>query len=204
MKRTMFCILSILLVLMLSACGGNTPPAATSSPQPSATAAPTAAETAEPTVAPATGEFTSDDLLFVVNGQSFALMTDVTPLLKALGDDYEYSEAISCVYEGYDKTYTYGGGDIYIYTNPIEGVDVINEIIVYSDQYPTAKGIAVGASLEDVVAAYGGDYINNNGVVTYIESGDADDLASPRLLLDMNSDQVASIDYYYPTNITEG
>lgn len=146
------------------------------------------------------GPLTADDLLFTADGESFALWTDAAPLLEALGGDYEYKEAISCVYDGYDKTFDYG--DVVVYTNPDGEKDLINEIIVYSGRYPTARGVAVGDTLAGVTAAYGDRYKDDGGIVTYILSGDSDDLASPRLLFDLTSGAVSYIDYYYPSNIT--
>lgn len=188
MKRLVTGILICVLALLPAACTGNGGPDAT------------VAATATPAAGPQMGVFTSDDLLFEVEGATFALRSDVAPLLAALGEDYEYSEAISCVFEGFDKTYDYS--DVAIYTNPDGKTDLINEIIVYAERYPTAKGVTVGSSRADVVAAYGEPHIDDNGVYTYVD-GDPADLANPRILFDTTGGTVAWIDYYYPTNITE-
>lgn len=186
MKRLVTGILISVLALIAAACSGSGGTDATPAASPSA--------------GPQMGVFTSDDLLFTAGGAAFALRSDVAPLLAALGEDYDYSEAISCVFEGFDKTYDYG--DVAIYTNPDGKADLINEIIVYSERYPTAKGVAVGSSRTDVVAAYGEPHIDDNGIYTYVD-GDPADLANPRLLIDLTEGTVAWIDYYYPTNITD-
>jgi hypothetical protein len=67
------------------------------------------------------GPLADGDLLFTAGGKSYALWTDVAPLLATLGEDYEYRESISCAYAGYDKTFDYG--DVVVYTNPVEEKD---------------------------------------------------------------------------------
>lgn len=195
MKR--FAMILFALILMgLTACSD--------SPQTQATpAAQDTAAASQPTAAAApTPGFTAADVCFALDGQVFAPKSDVAPLLEALGDGYQYEEADSCVYEGYDKTFKYG--DLIVYTNPDGDIDFINEITLVTGRYATARGIAVGSSREDVEAAYGTGYVDDGSCITYIESGDPDDLASNRLIITLDeSGTVISIDYYYPTNITE-
>ena len=50
----------------------------------------------------------------------------VLDVLNGLGGSYEYAEAISCVYDGMDKTYTYENAVVYTY--PDGGVDKLMEL----------------------------------------------------------------------------
>ena len=47
------------------------------------------------------------DLSLTVDGTAVRPDTSVSALLDAFGADYTYSEAVSCVYTGMDKTYAY-------------------------------------------------------------------------------------------------
>ena len=114
---------------------------------------------------------------------AFELKSDISPLLTKLGKGYTVSEAISCVYEGMDKTFTYPG--ISIYTFPTKGVDYIDTIVLTDATYKTPKGVAVGGTLEDIVAAYGDGYFDDNGVIVYSTGSDPADLKSPRLYFEM-------------------
>ena len=64
-----------------------------------------------------------------------------------------------------------------------------------------ARGIGIGASQEDVIAAYGdGFYSEGEGMMTYNTSGDANDYASPCVIFTLENGAVSCIDIYYPTN----
>ena len=58
------------------------------------------------------------DLTLTVGGTAVRPDTSVSALLDAFGTDYTYSEAVSCVYTGMDKTYAYS--DRILYTYPDE------------------------------------------------------------------------------------
>ena len=73
--------------------------------------------------------------------------------LTALGEPLSYFEAASCAFEGLDKTYTYAG--FTVMTRPDGNKDYINAIFLTDDSLTTAKGIYIGSSADDVIAAYG-------------------------------------------------
>ena len=58
--------------------------------------------------------FTEDDISIRVNGETIDTHSSVSAILDAFGPDYAFSEAISCVYTGMDKTYQYP--DFFLYT----------------------------------------------------------------------------------------
>ncbi|MDD4494330.1 MAG: hypothetical protein PHV32_08295 [Eubacteriales bacterium] len=137
------------------------------------------------------------DLKFIYNDMTFELDSDVQPLLKELGSDYEFSEAPSCVYEGTDKAYEYSG--IAIYTYPLNGKDLIDEIILTDSEYETNKGIRVGSTKEDIVAAYGEEYIEEGNMHTYrLHKEQAD---SPCIYFVLNNGTVESISFYSASNM---
>ena len=64
-----------------------------------------------------TTSISQKDFEFELNNKVFSLNSDVSLLLPELGQDYDMSEAPSCVYKGTDKQFSYS--DISIYTYPI-------------------------------------------------------------------------------------
>lgn len=136
------------------------------------------------------------DLCLTVGGVKYDIRTDSAPLIEALGSDYEFSEQISCIYEGMDKSYTYDG--LKISTVPVGGKDIIEMFTITSDKYKTARGITVGASLEDVVAAYGEKYFDD-GYITYTPSNDMTKISEPRLQFYMVDGVVKEIYIYSPS-----
>lgn len=133
----------------------------------------------------------STDLTMLVEGQIYALQTNVAPLLAALGDDFKLAETPSVLHEGLEKSYTYKG--IAIYTHPFEGQDIIDEIAVTGKPFSTQKGVSVGSSREDVIAAYGDGFFEEGNFMAFTESGDPDDFSSPRLVFEFDVGTVEAI-----------
>lgn len=83
------------------------------------------------------------EMALSVNGTEISGDTEVAVILDLLGDDYQYYEAISCVYEGMDKTYSYG--DCVLYTYPDGETDRLMELYCTGGDV-SAKGITFGAA----------------------------------------------------------
>lgn len=96
---------------------------------------------------------TEDDFVLTVNGQKVRFDQPVDDMIAVMGDDYAYSEAISCAYDGMDKTYGYDSIDIYSY--PDGPGDYVNEMFIFGVGVETARGICVGSTRDEVIAAYG-------------------------------------------------
>ena len=106
-----------------------------------------------------------------VNGTEVTGDTAVSDVLELLGEGYEYYEAISCVYEGMDKTYTYP--DCVLYTYPDGAVDHLMELYCTGGDV-SAQGVTFGASKEEIVEAFGEDYTEEGAMVIYeVEPSDA-------------------------------
>ena len=85
------------------------------------------------------------DLTLTVGGTAVRPDTSVSALLDAFGTDYTYSEAVSCVYTGMDKTYAYS--DRILYTYPDGDADRLLELYCTAD-VQTAQGVGIGAKPE--------------------------------------------------------
>lgn len=109
--------------------------------------------------------FAEKDLVLVVNGQTVTPTTEVSALLGLLGQDYDYAEAVSCVYEGLDKTYSYP--EAVVYTYPGETGEKLMELYVSGGDVKTGRGLGLGASLEELTAAYGEPTSSQGKTVSY-------------------------------------
>ena len=99
-----------------------------------------------------------------VNGTEVTGDTAVDDVLELLGEGYEYYEAISCVYEGMDKTYTYP--DCVLYTYPDGAVDHLMELYCTGGDV-SAQGITFGSSRDAVVETFGDGYVEEGSLLSY-------------------------------------
>jgi len=197
MRKT---VLAVLLALALTACAPTapapTPPEDLPPIQPRVEDQPGDASPAALTL--------QEDLGIEVNGAWYPILQDAAPLLAALGGDYDLYAADSCVFPewGDDKEFEYKSWCVF--TNPDEkGRDIWYQIALTDDTLQTARGIAVGDTLESVYAAYGeGYYWEGASTLTYSVSGQPGDIASPNIQFTVENGLVALIDIYYPTNVT--
>lgn len=130
------------------------------------------------------------DLTLTVGGTAVRPDTSVSALLDAFGTDYTYSEAVSCVYTGMDKTYAYS--DRILYTYPDGDADRLMELYCTAD-VQTAQGVGIGASRKDVEAAYGTEYTQAGSTMTYALAAQ-DSLTIPAsLYFELDGDTVCAI-----------
>ena len=177
--KKLLTILTLLLVMLLGACGAGG----------------TSAQTKE------TG-FTEDDLVFVCDGVSYPLKSDVSKLLEAFGSGYDMTAAPSCRYVGEDKTFAYDFAAIYTY--PMDGVDLIDEINIFGGDFTTSRDIGIGDALEDIKAQYGeGFEVDMGAMYAYYLSGDPSDLKSPYLYFELEDGIVTGFGYYAASNVAE-
>ncbi len=164
----------------------------------------TPSATAQPTSVAAMDSFSAADFNVTIESVTASYMQDWSALQKALGDGYEVSASPSCDYVGDDKSFIYD--DITIYTVPVDGKDVLYGIELSSAKYGTSKDVRVGDKLEDIIAAYGSGYIDDepadqtadpgNGVLTYVLGADNVAARCPQLLFDMADGVVTCVTYY--------
>jgi hypothetical protein len=140
---------------------------------------------------------TKNDFIFDINTLSIELDSDSSVLIGELGDDYQFSEAPSCVYDGTDKYYSYE--DIEIYTYPLDNKDLIDEIVLLDPKYSTRRGIKVGDLLRMVEVTYGDDFVQDGDMITY--RMDPEDPQSPAIYFMIEDDIVTSIHFYSASNI---
>ena len=111
------------------------------------------------------GSFSERDIALEIGGEVFYCGEDVSDLLKKLGDNYHYSEAMSCAYDGMDKIFSYEEYDVYTY--PDGDIDRVSEISIYTADAATTKGLKVGDSVERMEELYGAGYVQRGITLVY-------------------------------------
>ncbi len=166
MKKIIVTLLFVTLVLV-SCSAGNTDSAETTVP--TETAAQTAATTEAVTeatelltVAPFAVEFDG--------GKTVTLGAPAEDVIPALGDYTDMIEAPSCIHEGNDKVYFYDGFSVT--TSPDgDGGEYVAQVEITSDTCTLANGIAIGSAKDDIIKAYGEDFTEQFGMMSFVLDG---------------------------------
>lgn len=108
--------------------------------------------------------FKKSDIVITIDDEAEAI-------LNKLGEPMKYFEAPSCAYQGLDKTYYYSGFEVTTYTD--KDTDYIANILLVDDSVATSKGIYIGSNRNDVVNAYGSEYVESTGQYSY-SKGDSE------------------------------
>lgn len=135
----------------------------------------------------ADGKITKEDFAVVVNDIRIELGTDINEVIELIGEPDDYVQARSCLHDGDDKIYTYGG--IVIYTYP-EGKKDIVYIVEYTGEEKTPSGIGLGSTIADIEDAYGSDYVEDAFYTTYELDTDA------TISFQLENQEVIYIEFY--------
>ena len=106
---------------------------------------------------------------FIVNGTTISIDAEAAPILASLGKEQAYSESPSCAFEGMDKIYVYAGFRVQTYTQG--GKDFIRAVELTDDSVATAEKIAIGATRDAVIGAYGEASSATDTALTYEGEG---------------------------------
>ena len=104
-----------------------------------------------------------------IDGTKITCHMDMAEVLSAFSEyEYEYSESISCAYNGLDKIYDYKDKGFTVYTYPDGDKDYVLEVVVYSEEISQEGGkVKVGMSQEDLESLYGTDYSKDGDALSY-------------------------------------
>ena len=106
-----------------------------------------------------TTHFATDAFALEVNGFLIEMDQDINYVLAALGEPNYQMAVPSCAFDGEDRILRYDNLSIQIHTYPMGDNDFIQTLSLRDDNIRTSEGgIRLGATYEDVVAAYGSDY----------------------------------------------
>lgn len=138
------------------------------------------------------------DAGIAVGDSWYPILRDFGELSAALGEPLEVVLTDSVIHpDYYDKEFIYEFGSVY--THPVDGVDVWYEIFVDGEGFETSRGIRIGDSAQDVLAAYGDEYYADSATVyIYSISGAQQDYATASVTIEATVDGVIYFDVYYP------
>jgi len=120
-----------------------------------------------------------------------AASTSVEAALALLGEDYEYAEAVSCVYDGMDKTYTYA--DATLYTCPDETGDRLMELYCTGGDVKTPAGVALGDGRDKVVKTYGDGFVEKGTILAYEQELSSPENEPASLYFELTDGKVTAI-----------
>lgn len=128
----------------------------------------------------------------------YPILRDFTELKAALGEPLDVVLTDSLIHtDYYDKEFIYDFGSVY--THPVDGVDVWYEIFIDSGDFVTSRGIGIGSTPAEMLAAYGEEYYADSATVyVYSLSGTEQDYATPSITMEAINNGVIYIDVYYP------
>ncbi len=89
---------------------------------------------------------------------------------NALGEPEDYTESKSCMYDGYDKTYTYE--DVMIITYPLNGGEYIGSITIRNNSVESGCDVKLADTTEAIKAAYGEDNLTITATCYIYEKDD--------------------------------
>ena len=196
MKKLFIILITFTLILSFAACSSQEAPADSDRQEAADMQESEDTQTAEDI----SGPFNENDMIFEYNGVSYPISTEAQPLLDVFCSDYEEITAPSCSFDGEDKQFIYDFATVYTY--PVDGVDLINEIYVYDGDFTTNRGISLGDTLDDVIEAYGEGGFEDGTSYVYALSGDPEDMQSQRLYFELTDGVVSGISYYGANGIT--
>ncbi len=173
--KKLFSVLMIMMMVALTACseeeakkpddGGELviqTDKTTATPTPTAT--PTEKPQAErPSGAPGgavdekDGVFEEKDLGITVNGVFLTTGMDFLPYVEEIGENPDILEGQACLEGGYDTNYYYEDEALSVYTYAKDGKQIIYNISVTSEAYPTDKGATVGVTTREELVEYYGE-----------------------------------------------
>jgi len=167
-------ILPILLIL-ISACGGETTPATGTPPKPAQTTpAPaettnngqTEADTSNADIEEPAPE-QDNNKGFTLDYRDFTLYMDqnMEDVIAGMGEPLEVFEAPSCAFDGIDRIFRYP--DFQIHTYPLNDEDFVHTISIKTDNITIYGGIYIGSSFDDVIAVYGENFEQDFSMFTF-------------------------------------
>ncbi|MCL2188282.1 MAG: hypothetical protein FWC16_04370 [Defluviitaleaceae bacterium] len=173
-KRILTFAALCLMVLVLSACGGesngngstqngNAPVESIYDGN-----APTIGEASTPplTVNPTIETFAATGIFyFATQGNTIYLDANIDDVLGKMGEPISTFDRPSCAFEGVDRFFLFAG--VQVMTYPINGEDRVHTIMLVDDSQTTGNGIFIGASLDDLLSAYGHDYKYSYGLYIF-------------------------------------
>ena len=133
----------------------------------------------------------TEDLSMTVDGKRISADASVASILESFGPDHEMAEAVSCVYSGMERTYSFENLILYTYPGD-DGQEHLMEAYADAD-VQTSRGVKLGDSLKDVEESYGSDYTRTGAVVTFSMENANEQTVPAGVYFELNDDIVTAI-----------
>lgn len=130
---------------------------------------------------------TKEGFSFVYQDNTIPMNVDAAPIVEKLGEPVDYFEAASCAFQGLDKIFYYNGFELGTYPNGDK--DYVSYVNLLDDSVTTDKGIYLGSTKGEVIAAYGNDYKVDGTSYVYL-------LGDSKLTFIIEDETVTQITYY--------
>lgn len=124
--------------------------------------------------------------VFENDGITIGVDVDMAPIADALGEPKSIFEEPSCAAQGTAYLYTYPGFTVNTY--PDGETNLVGYITLKDDTVATPEGIDLSSTREDVIAAYGEDYAEDDKKISYEKDG-------MTLNFIFSGEDIASIEY---------
>ena len=105
----------------------------------------------------------------VIDGKSIECGMDMKEVLENFKDlEFEYSESISCAYNGLDKIYDFTDAGFVVYTYPDGDKDYVLEVTVSSNEIKQLNNkVYVDMTRDELVGLFGDKYTAEGDIITY-------------------------------------
>ena len=105
---------------------------------------------------------TAEDFIITVGDGSYLPGDEAAPLVAALealtGEPLNMTVTMSCMFSGMDCEYFNDAVLVGTYPIGVDGSDVIESVMVFTDALATERGAMVGMTRAEIEALYGTDY----------------------------------------------
>ena len=186
MKKIIAIMLSILMLLALTACGEPAEQPNTTTNAAENTTANTADDTTPPEDTTAAQNTDGQETGFVFTFEGVELTPGQAFDAAALPEANSVYQVPSCAIEGTDNVYNYGTIEVTAFDDG--NGEVIYSVYIMDANTPTNEGLYIGDTLDHIVAAYGEDYTREGNQITY-QKGDT------LLIIILGGEYVQSIDF---------
>lgn len=180
------------MLLLLCACNGG---------QPSDPASDDTTTTTTPSETDPNGDQTTtsgqdttasaeENYLCELDGYAVRMGADASVAIPALGEYSDVKEAPNCLYDGYDKCYSYDGFKVTTSPNG-KGGEIVTALEITSDVVSfQSSGVTIGSTADEVTAAFGTAAESAFGVWKY-------NLPNASMSVVLDGDTVTSISIAY-------
>lgn len=130
----------------------------------------------------------TDNYDFKLGNHEISMGQDAKAIIAKLGTPKDTYSSPSCAFEGDDTVYDYGSYQITTFVT--EGVEKFTGVYLIDETISTKEGLHIGSSMDEMVAAYGDNYVESYGSYTY-------SLGATDLSVVITDKVVTSISYLY-------